>query len=893
MVNYQAVEGTTLSKKYIAIFLCALVFAGCGGKSKEELYADGLQKVKNTNINGAIVLFKNALEKDQNYFDARYQLAKAYQQAGKYDQSEKEFQKALRLNPGKSDIKLEIAKIYNYTNKPDMAIKEVEAYLKEHPQEADALEILGNAHAIKKSPEEAEKYLLQALALDPARVSAKLTLAGIYGAQGNTQNARRLLAEIIKSDEKNTRAWYMLGAMEVAAGNRPRALEAFERIARISPEDANAVYQIGLLQLDSGDIAKAEKSAAQILGKFPKSPQGHRLMGLVYYKQKKFKEALVELQSSLKQQDLTGYYYLGLTHYSLGELENAISQFRKVLDYRPDSVQPRLLVASILLKQKRVDDAVAEAKKAVESDGRNAQAHNILGSAYIAKGLLDEGTAELNRALELDPRLVDAHLKKGALQLVKGKVKEGELELQTAVQVAPEALNTRFLLATYYMRQQKYGKAVTVLREGITGGKGDALLYNAIAGAMFADKKEVAGVQNLQKAKALNPAFPAPAFALAAYYAAKGDVERSLAEYRDVLKTDPQNLRAMHSIAGVMEKKGKNAEALGYYKKGAETKKSGGYIALANYYLRQKQPDKAVNTLDDAIKADAKDVAALELRGKIYLNEKKYKKSLKAFAELESVSPDRGMAMQIANYLAMKDTRNAVQGAEKIIKSKPGSAAGYIVLASVYQNVQDDKSAIDALRKGLTIEPANIGARMLLGNTYARQKDYSQALAVFEEAAKRSPRDPSPHFSQGSVYLHTGRKQDAVRKYSEALQLSGNHVPALNNLAILYADGYGNKTDALKLALRAYRLAPGNAGIADTLGYVLLKNGRKEDAWKAISRAATYLPRNPSVQYHLALVYQAYGDEQKAAKSLQKALTLGEFTEAADAKYLLAKMGKK
>ncbi len=887
-------EGTTLSKKYIATFLCVLAFAGCGGKSKEDLYADGLQKVKNTNINGAIVLFKNALEKDQNYFDARYQLAKAYQQAGKYDQSEKEFQKALRLNPGKSEIKLEIAKIHNYTNKPDMAIQEVEAYLKEHPRGADALEILGNAHAGKKSPEEAEKYLLQALAIDPARVSAKLSLAGIYAAEGNTQNARRLLAEIIKSDAKNTSAWYMLGAIEAAAGNRPKALEAYERIASISPKDANALYQIGLLQLESGDTAKAEKSAAALMEKFSKYPHGHRLMGLVLHKQKKFKEASVELQASLKQQqDLSAYYYLGLSYYSLGELENAISQFRKVLDYRPGSVQSRIFLASILLKQKRVDDAVAEAKKAVETDGRNALAHNILGSAYIAKGLYDEGMAELNRALELEPKLVDAHLKKGALQLAKGRVQEGEAELQAAVQVAPEDLNTRFLLATYFMRQHKYGKVVTILREGITGGKGDALLYNAIGAAMFADKKEVAGVQNLQKAKALDPAFSSPAFVLAAYYAGKGDVDKSLAEYRDVLKADPQNLQAMHGIAGVLEKNGKNAEALGYYKKGAETKKSGGYITLANYYLRQKQPDNAVNILDDAIKADPKDVTALELRGKIYLNEKKYKKALKAFAELESASPDRGMAMQIATYLAMKDTRNAVQGAEKIIKSKPDSAAGYIVLASVYQNVRDDKSAIDVLRKGLTIEPANIGARMLLGNIYARQKDYIQATAVFEEASKRSPRDPSPLFSQGSVYEQAGRKQDAARKYGDALQLSGNHVPALNNLAILYADGYGKKTDALKLAVRAYRLAPNDAGIADTLGYVLLKNGKKEDAWKAISHAATYLPGNPSVQYHLALVYQAYGDDQKAAKSLQRALTLGEFTEAADAKSLLAKMGNK
>ena len=63
--------------RYLLILLLILL-TSCGGKTKEELYAEGMKQVKDGNHNGAIVLFKNALEKDQNYVDARYQLARAY-----------------------------------------------------------------------------------------------------------------------------------------------------------------------------------------------------------------------------------------------------------------------------------------------------------------------------------------------------------------------------------------------------------------------------------------------------------------------------------------------------------------------------------------------------------------------------------------------------------------------------------------------------------------------------------------------------------------------------------------------------------------------------------------------------------------------------------------------
>ncbi len=88
-------------KKLILIVSLALLFGGCSSQDmgKTEYFKQGLSFLKSGNSSGAILSFKHAIEQDENYFEARYQLALAYISQNKYDSAEKELKKALMLNP--------------------------------------------------------------------------------------------------------------------------------------------------------------------------------------------------------------------------------------------------------------------------------------------------------------------------------------------------------------------------------------------------------------------------------------------------------------------------------------------------------------------------------------------------------------------------------------------------------------------------------------------------------------------------------------------------------------------------------------------------------------------------------------------------------------------------
>jgi tetratricopeptide (TPR) repeat protein len=119
-----------------------------------------------------------------------------------------------------------------------------------------------------------------------------------------------------------------------------------------------------------------------------------------------------------------------------------------------------------------------------------------------------------------------------------------------------------------------------------------------------------------------------------------------------------------------------------------------------------------------------------------------------------------------------------------------------------------------------------------------------------------------------------------------------NHVPALNNLAFLYAEDGQNVAKALQLATKAYILAPRNGLVVDTLGYVLLRNNNTEEAMKVLKKALELVPDNPSIYYHLALAFAENGEKARALENLRRALTLGEFPEEAKARRLMDKLQK-
>jgi tetratricopeptide (TPR) repeat protein len=112
---------------------------------------------------------------------------------------------------------------------------------------------------------------------------------------------------------------------------------------------------------------------------------------------------------------------------------------------------------------------------------------------------------------------------------------------------------------------------------------------------------------------------------------------------------------------------------------------------------------------------------------------------------------------------------------------------------------------------------------------------------------------------------------DARDAYLAAVRLAPDAVASLNNLAYLYVDDLGDAARARPYAKRAAELAPTEAHVQDTYGWVLARLGERGEARRRLESAAALAPASPTVRYHLGWLYEQSGALAAALEQYRRA----------------------
>jgi putative PEP-CTERM system TPR-repeat lipoprotein len=911
--------------KTIAIAVLALLL--CGGctsspQTKEELFQAGTRELQTKNAAQAVIHFKNALERDPNYLEARFQLGRAYSLSGKYEAAEKEFQKILRQRPGAHEARTELSRVYSLSGKGEQALRALDGLPTGLRKGPDVLEISGRSHAASGRYPEALADLKQSLLLKPDNAAAKSGLARVYLLADMHKEARTAAAEILKQEPNDREALYLLADICIREKNRAGAMQIYDIIHQKEPKDSLALFRKGLLLLEEGRSTEAGAVSDRLVVDFPGQADGYHLKGMALFQQKNYKQATAFLQRSAAARPNPGtLYLLGLCHYYSGELEQASNQMLRALSSKPDLFKARIILSLIQLKRNNADGAAEEIGKVLAVQDRNALAHSILGSTYLARGRTAEGMAELNRALEIDPGLVDARLKKGVVELARGRTGEAESELAAAVRFNPDLLNIRLLLASYYLRQNDPARAAATARQGLRQEKSDAVLYNIMADAGLRTGKIEEATAALERALQADPAYETTYFKMAAVHHLAGRREQALKLLKDFARNYPQNPRAQLSAAFLLERAENAGEAAVYYERARSTGSQEGVLESARYYLRAGKGVRAEHLLDEGIRKYPLSAPLLILKGQVCRAGNKYGEALQAYEELAKSNLGTALQLMTRTYLDMNKPEAALQrlrretkrnehrpelqaeisrlylkmgrqaearaNALRIIERDPGFAGGYLTLSAIEESTGNRARAIEVLR---TAPVQDAAITIALGNLALAEKKYSTALAQFKSAEALQPGAVNAVFLQAATLQQAGNRKEAIAHYRRVLKLSSEHVAALNNLAMLCLEEPSLLSEALQHAVHAYALAPQDGPVQDTLGCVLVKNGKIAEGIRILRLAAETARDNPTVYYHLALALQARKEHAEAAAFLDKALSLGEFPEAQGARTLRSRI---
>ena len=176
---------------------------------------------------------------------------------------------------------------------------------------------------------------------------------------------------------------------------------------------------------------------------------------------------------------------------------------------------------------------------------------------------------------------------------------------------------------------------------------------------------------------------------------------------------------------------------------------------------------------------------------------------------------------------------------------------------------------------------------MQLANIYQSIGNSPQATQIYQRIIEDTPRFAPAYTSLGYIEELSGNKAKALELYRSALKYDPNNIAALNNLAYLLTDNFGQEKESLELAMSAYRAQPNDPRIMDTLGYILYKNNRTEDALTLLTRAAELLPDVATVKLHLAMAYAEKKETAEAQQLLEQVIANGSEVDVKQAKTLL------
>lgn len=390
---------------------------------------------------------------------------------------------------------------------------------------------------------------------------------------------------------------------------------------------------------------------------------------------------------------------------------------------------------------------------------------------------------------------------------------------------------------------------------------------DALAGAVSSEADRLRGLAAIQDG---DTAAAANFFARAV---AKGDNARAFADMAR-LRLMERNVKAAAELAS-------KAEALA--PRAIDTLLSKGQIALVKGDLKA-----ALDTYSVAAKQYPSSLAALNGQAAALGDLGRFKEMLAVSEQAAALAPRN---LQVA-YLraragvAMKDwelVRSTVQPLEAEL---PAVHPLRVLYAQALVKLDRSELAAAQLAPISRAQPANRQVAMFLAEARLAGRDATGAMAALQaiadspqarpeelalmaRAAKaagdlraadydRRARNPSPQvvggdLAEADAAIQRGDWAKAATAYDRILAATkGGNALVFNNMA--YAQSMlGNHDKARQFADQALKLAPDNASVLDTAGWVRFRAGQDlENAKRLLRRAAEQAPQNKTIQLHLA-----------------------------------------
>ncbi len=299
-------------------------------------------------------------------------------------------------------------------------------------------------------------------------------------------------------------------------------------------------------------------------------------------------------------------------------------------------------------------------------------------------------------------------------------------------------------------------------------------------------------------------------------------------------------------------------------------------LHIADLLVRSGDVDEAEHVLQDALRRHPDNPGLLFALARVYLTSDRSTAARELFERLQQRYPGNPDVLISLAYLAL--AREDRIDARRYLTSVADGGAypnlthlylGQIALAE--GRLDDAGHHFEQVASG----PEYLAARQGMASLMAQRGELDAALAQLAGLRDEYPGDaPSLYIAASELLADAGRHADVVTLLDEALQAHPLDVGLLYARAM--AHGRGGDIGALERDLHALlRIEPGNAYAMNALGYTLAdRTDRYEEALLWVSRALALAPGDAAILDSMGWVQYRLRNYELAVQHLRRAHAL-------------------
>jgi putative PEP-CTERM system TPR-repeat lipoprotein len=907
--------------------LLAMALGGCGTESPQALIDSAKEFAAKGDHKAAAIQLRNVLQKQPEYAEARYLLGQALNEELDYVSAEKELRKALEYGYAANDVFPALARAMLGQGRGKEVVAELKDKTLTAPEaEASLKTYVGLAYYRLGQSGEARRAFDAALKAKPGYNLARVGQAMLVAADGDIAGANKLVDEALASEPTLPEALTLKADLLLAQDNPAGAIKVIEQVVKVQPNNFQAHFALANLQISEGNFDAAAAGIAAMRTRFATSPRVAYLEAFLAFRRGDAAKTREAAQQVLKviPDDLPSLFLAGAADYQLKSYDMAAERLRQVANRAPQNNQVQTLLTLAYLGAGKPE----KAREAVEVALRNAPGDpkvlGLAGEVALANNDLANASQYYLRATKADKQDSRARMRLGQVRLASGDASRAVQDLDLASALDPGGYQPDLALVTALLARKELDKAMEAVIALEKKLPNDPATFN-LKGIVYGGKHDLQNARvNFAKALELQSNYIPAARNLATLDIADRKPEAARGRFEAIIAKEPRNEEAIVGLADVLARTGappKDVVATLERAVAADPQSVSAKLALANYHLRIGDAKSALGILQGLAAANPNDSRILERLGfaqqaagetnqaiatysklatlnpkapeplirvaALHLGAKDYDAAIQALRKVSALKPDaiEARAEIVKVMLAAGKTDDALAEARAIEKEFPKDAVGFVLEGDVLAGQKKWEPAASAYREGLKRQRSPV-ALTRLHTVLQTQGKTAEANALVANWLRENPKDTVVRVYLADRASRAGNFREAAKLYKEVLPALPENALILNNLA--WAAMETNDPGALGYAEKAYSLAPDNASVLDTYGWLLLRSGDAKRAIEILKAAVRLAPKSPVMRLHLAKAYIETKDNTAARNELEALLKLNaDDPQRAEAETLL------